>query len=259
MCCAVRVWGRRRGRSAPVGLSSCAPKRTACSAAACARQWQTSSRRTRPNGPIKLRMGRVARSPLTPSLPPTPPRSLRSSLTRCPYAAAACHSPRFSLRVDDRGAGRNHTDRMLATDPESRLALISDAIAQTRRQSHRRSPRVDMTARAGLLESHPRYSAPRRPPCAVRTAESPRAGGTSRISLSHSRNSRQLTLARLGAGSMPWRWRTLQTLLADSWIPSATSSPWMRLYPQLGFSAARRRISSRICEASGGRLCRRRS
>jgi hypothetical protein len=47
------------------------------------------------------------------------------------------------------------------------------------------------------------------------------------------------TLARLDAGSMPWRWRMFQTLLADSGIPTPISSPWMRLYPQLGFSAAR--------------------
>src|ERR687887_2682031 len=60
------------------------------------------------------------------------------------------------------------------------------------------------------------------------------------------KNSRQLTLARLGAGSMPWRRSTFQTLLADSEIPSPTSSPWIRLYPQLGFSAASRRISRRV-------------
>src|SRR6266542_3693808 len=61
----------------------------------------------------------------------------------------------------------------------------------------------------------------------------------------------------LGAGSMPWRWSRFQTLLAASGIPSPTSSPWIRLYPQLGFSAASRRISCRVCASSGGRPGRR--
>jgi hypothetical protein len=47
------------------------------------------------------------------------------------------------------------------------------------------------------------------------------------------RNCLQLTLARLGAGSMPSRWRMFQTLLGDSEMPSPTSSPWIRWYPQV--------------------------
>jgi hypothetical protein len=43
------------------------------------------------------------------------------------------------------------------------------------------------------------------------------------------RNSRQLTLARRGAGSTPARRRMFQTLLADRVNPSPTSSPWIRL------------------------------
>jgi hypothetical protein len=45
----------------------------------------------------------------------------------------------------------------------------------------------------------------------------------------------------------------IQTLLGASEIPSPTSSPWIRLYPHVGFSAAKRRISCRACAASGGR------
>jgi hypothetical protein len=52
---------------------------------------------------------------------------------------------------------------------------------------------------------------------------------------------------------MPWRRSMFQTLLGDSEIPSPTSSPWIRLYPQVGFSAARRRTSWRACGAKRGR------
>jgi hypothetical protein len=45
---------------------------------------------------------------------------------------------------------------------------------------------------------------------------------------------RQLTLARLGAGSMPCVWRTFQTLLDESENPSPVSSPWMRCSPSPG-------------------------
>src|SRR5919198_735270 len=66
-----------------------------------------------------------------------------------------------------------------------------------------------------------------------------RSQSVSTVKKSHSRiaaacwrrNSRQLTIERLGAGSIPCRWRTFQTPLDDSGIPSATSSPWMRLPP----------------------------
>src|SRR6266508_5721044 len=44
-----------------------------------------------------------------------------------------------------------------------------------------------------------------------------------------------------------------QTLLGESPIPSPTSSPWVRLYPQLGFSAAKRRISCPVWARSGAR------
>jgi hypothetical protein len=42
------------------------------------------------------------------------------------------------------------------------------------------------------------------------------------------RNSRQLMLARLGAGATPAPRRMFHTLLADRWKPSPTNSPWRR-------------------------------
>jgi len=64
-----------------------------------------------------------------------------------------------------------------------------------------------------------------------------RSQSVSTVKKSHSRipaacrqrNSLQLTLARLGAGSMPWRRSMFQTLLERQRTPSPTSSPWIRL------------------------------
>src|SRR6266567_2818695 len=54
------------------------------------------------------------------------------------------------------------------------------------------------------------------------------------------RNSAQLASSRIGDGSIPASLRIVQTVLAASLIPSQTSSPWIRRYPQLGFSRASR-------------------
>jgi hypothetical protein len=76
-CYAPPVSGRRRGGSAPAGPSSCAPRRTVCSAAICVRQRQTGSGATRPGGASQLRMGRPTRSTSTTSLLTAPPTNLR--------------------------------------------------------------------------------------------------------------------------------------------------------------------------------------
>jgi hypothetical protein len=46
------------------------------------------------------------------------------------------------------------------------------------------------------------------------------------------KNSLQLVSTHFGAGSIPASLRILQTVLAASLIPSPTSSPCIRLYPQ---------------------------
>ena len=72
------------------------------------------------------------------------------------------------------------------------------------------------------------------------------------------RNSAQLDSRRRGAGSTPWRRRISHTVLAASEIPSPSSSPWIRRYPQPGFSLASRTTSSRtLCGVPGrpGRRC----
>jgi hypothetical protein len=67
------------------------------------------------------------------------------------------------------------------------------------------------------------------------------------------RNCDQLSSARRGAGSIPRRRRIAQIVLGASAIPSPTSSPWMRRYPQVGFSRAMRSTSSQMPLSVRGR------
>ncbi len=41
-------------------------------------------------------------------------------------------------------------------------------------------------------------------------------------------NTFQVVLARRGAGSSPWRRSVVRIAVADAWMPSRSSSPWMR-------------------------------
>jgi hypothetical protein len=59
--------------------------------------------------------------------------------------------------------------------------------------------------------------------------------------------------ARRGAGSMPELVRIFQTVEAPIWKPSPVSSPWIRRYPQVGFSMARRMIRARMPAGTAGR------
>src|SRR3954447_5646668 len=54
-------------------------------------------------------------------------------------------------------------------------------------------------------------------------------------------------------GGRRMRTRYLMTLLSAIWIPSFSSSPWMRGAPQVGFSRLIRRIRSRVSFATTGR------
>jgi hypothetical protein len=47
--------------------------------------------------------------------------------------------------------------------------------------------------------------------------------------------------------------RISQTVDAAILMPRAASSPWMRLYPQLGFSRVRRRMRALMVRTVGGR------
>jgi hypothetical protein len=77
------------------------------------------------------------------------------------------------------------------------------------------------------------------------------------------RNSDQLGPIRRGAGPRPALRNTVAIVVPETLIPSPFSSPWMRMYPQPGFSRASRVIRLRISAGSGGRpslrLRRRRS
>ena len=67
------------------------------------------------------------------------------------------------------------------------------------------------------------------------------------------RNCDQVTSERVGAGSIPALLRICQTVDAARRWPSPASSPWMRRYPQVGFSAARRSASRRSSAEVDGR------
>src|SRR6266516_7865631 len=67
------------------------------------------------------------------------------------------------------------------------------------------------------------------------------------------KKARHVERVRRGAVWRPASSRTLRTEVAETAMPRTLSSPTIRLYPQCGFSAARRRISSRSVRSSGGR------
>ena len=67
------------------------------------------------------------------------------------------------------------------------------------------------------------------------------------------RNCDQVTSERVGAGSIRALLRICQTVDAARRWPSPASSPWMRRYPQVGFSAARRSASRRSSAEVDGR------
>jgi len=67
------------------------------------------------------------------------------------------------------------------------------------------------------------------------------------------RNCRQVGSARRGAGSMQAACRIYHTVDAAIVYPSRANSPWIRLWPQVGFSRAIRRISVLIDAPVDGR------
>jgi TfoX N-terminal domain len=67
------------------------------------------------------------------------------------------------------------------------------------------------------------------------------------------RKARHDERVRSGAGLRPASTSTLRTEVAETVTPRRLSSPTIRLYPQCGFSSARRTISSRSERSIGGR------
>jgi hypothetical protein len=63
----------------------------------------------------------------------------------------------------------------------------------------------------------------------------------------------QVGPVRSRVGLIPAARRIFQTVEAAMVCPSRRSSPWMRRYPQFGFSLARRLVSRRRCGSMGGR------
>src|SRR5664280_1596975 len=67
------------------------------------------------------------------------------------------------------------------------------------------------------------------------------------------RNWVQVGPVRRGAGFRPDRSRIVRTVVAEILIPSFSSSPRIRWYPQRGFSLPRRTTSARASGSIGGR------
>src|SRR5918997_1548027 len=68
------------------------------------------------------------------------------------------------------------------------------------------------------------------------------------------RNCRQVvSVSRTGAGATPPRRRTRRIVDAPTRWPSLSNSPWMRWYPQRGFSRAMRSINEATVSSRGGR------
>ena len=94
-----------------------------------------------------------------------------------------------------------------------------------------------------------------------------RKSQASRLPACARRNARHEERVRCGAGRRPASSSTLRTDVAETGMPRPLSSPTIRLYPQWGFSPARRRIRSkralegrspgppvRVCPAAGDEL-----
>jgi hypothetical protein len=155
---AQRAWGRRRGESAPAGLSSCAPRRTAWSPAICARRRQTALTASLPSRADRPTIGRprwwkLTTGVLRPLLP-----SLGCLLTRCQCRGALRGRASF-LRHAHRCASRHRVDRMLATDRTASRRCSHSRECRRHVQSHRR-PRATPPTTHGIPREAPRSSAP---------------------------------------------------------------------------------------------------
>ena len=62
-----------------------------------------------------------------------------------------------------------------------------------------------------------------------------------------------VSVCRTGAGGMRWRFRIRRIVEALTRWPSLSSSPWILLYPQFGFSVAIRTTSAATLASIGGR------
>jgi hypothetical protein len=68
------------------------------------------------------------------------------------------------------------------------------------------------------------------------------------------RNCRQLvSVWRIGAGGVRWRWGMRRIVEAPIRWPSVSSSPWILRYPQVGLSVCIRTTSAAIASLIGGR------
>jgi hypothetical protein len=123
----------------------------------------------------------------------------------------------------------------------------------------------EQAAEAGEQQEHPRGGLPPAAPAHPRPTGSARqrcregrlpasSVGRRRAGSGPGRRNRdQLGPIRRGAGPRPALRKTVATVVAETLIPSPFSSPWMRMWPHVGFSRASRLIRSRVSAATAGR------
>jgi hypothetical protein len=181
--------GRRRGGSAPAGLSSCAPRRTAWSPAICA--WRTPLTASLPSRAHRSTFGRARWwKPTTRVLWPLLPR--RCCLLTRRQCRAALSGRAFSVRRERRCASSDRIARMLATDPTARRRCSYSRDPRRDSQSHRRS-RATSTPATHRITQRFQDVRPSRVGGADQTVASP-----NRVSLPH-------TPERMrSAASSPW-------------------------------------------------------
>jgi len=108
------------------------------------------------------------------------------------------------------------------------------------------APKIQMRRLACSITANTYIRAP------VRVTVS-RKSHASRASAWERRKSAQVLEARSGAGSIPASFKISHTVDTATFTPSTSSSPWMRRYPQLGFSRARRSTRLRTERTVRGR------
>ncbi len=150
-CCGARASGRRRDGSAPAGRSSCAPKRTACSAAVRAPPRETTTSGTmRPSRTVAPGWAGPPGGSWRPLLAGGCGRATFSFSSHVePFGvAAAARSPRDPRAVAAAAVASIACSRRT---PKSRPALVPQPGARARPQSHpvparvRRQPRIGLT------------------------------------------------------------------------------------------------------------------
>jgi hypothetical protein len=157
-----------------------------------------------------------------------------------PAFGVSVHVGRLDGRAD-------HRDALSPEDLVEGVAELGVAVV-TRNRNGCSSPSRMIRLRACWATQLPSGSR-----CRRRTRSTVRKSQASTLDACARKNGRHDECVRCGAGGRPASSSTLRTEVAETRMPRPLSSPTIRLYPQCGFSSARRGISLRTERSSGGR------